>query len=87
MTPEQEREIRKAAQAFASSFFENMAVGHPDEITAAWLQEMHPELDAEEAELYRQFCKSQTCVFRGCYGDGSIMWPAWKAWIAELKSL
>lgn len=83
MTPEQEREIRRAAEKFADSIFNS----GPGRLTVPFLIRKHPELDAEEADSYLQFCRSQTIYHKVCYGDGSIMWPAWKAWIAELKSL
>jgi hypothetical protein len=44
-------------------------------------------LTKEEAEEYRLFCKRSTIVFKGCYGDGSKMWPKWNAFKAEIASL
>ena len=82
-----EDHIRRQARDFATKLFDNMAVGHPDEITAEWLMTMHPELSAEEAEEYHQFCQRSTIVFRGCYGEGSTMWPRWKAFKAEIASM
>ena len=82
-----EKAIRKAAEACARDFFENLAAGHPDELTSEWLMSIHPELDAEEAELYLLFCKRHTITFRGCYGQGKTMWPKWKAFKAEIASL
>lgn len=82
-----EDHIRRQARDFATKLFDNMAVGHPDEITAAWLMEKHPELSAEEAEEYRLFCQRSTIVFRGCYGDGGIMWPRWQAFKDEIAGM
>ena len=81
------KSIEKAAQEFVRSVFDDMAIGHPDELTSEWLMSIHPELDAEEAELYRMFCKRHTIVFRGCYGHGEIMWPMWQEFKAEIHSL
>lgn len=86
MTPDR-KEIERKAREFVTEWVENMAVGHPDEITAAWLMEKHPGLSAEEAEEYRLFCRRSTIVFRGCYGEGQIMWPRWQAFKAEIASL
>lgn len=82
-----EHEIRRQARDFATKLFDNMAVGHPDEITAEWLMSKHPELSAEEAEEYRLFCQRSTIVFRGCYVDGAIMWPKWTAFKAEIAGM
>lgn len=82
-----ERTIRQHAREVARDIFENLAVGHHEEITAEWLMQMHPSLNAEEAEEYRLFCKRSTITFKGCYGDGSIMWPKWNAFKAEIASL
>lgn len=71
--------IRKAASDFAAHLLENIAVGDKDEITSDWLMEKHPTLSKDEADRYRLFCKSKTIVFKGCYGDGEIMWPKWIA--------
>lgn len=81
------QEIHSKARDLVTSWMDNLAVGHVDEITAAWLMEMHPELDAEEAEEYRLFLMRNTFVFRGCYGNGSHWWPRWLAFKAEIKSL
>ena len=81
------RAIAKEAEKLARDFFDSMAIGHPDELTAARLMELHPELDAEEAELYRLFCKQHTITFCGCYGQGQIMWPKWQAFKAEIQAL
>ena len=78
---------RKEARDFARKFFETMADGKHDAITADWLRERHPELSSEEAEEYRVFCRSHTIVFRECYGDGQIMWPKWVALKNEIASL
>lgn len=56
-------------------------------VTAEWLMEKHPELTPEEAEEYRLFCKANTIVFKGCYGDGSIMWPLWVSFREEIAAL
>lgn len=82
-----ERAIRRKAREWVNDWMDNAAVGHPDEITSAWLMEVHPSLIAEEAEEYRRFCQRSTIVFKGCYGDGSIMWPKWNAFKAEIASL
>jgi len=82
-----ERQIRREAQNFARLMWESMSKDHPDEITSAWLMEKHPELTPEEAEEYRLFCKANTIVFKGCYGDGSIMWPRWVAFREEIAAL
>jgi hypothetical protein len=81
------RDIEAKARDLVNDWMDNMAVGHPDEITAEWLMEQHPELDAEEAEEYRLFCMRNTFVFRGCYGDGSRLWPLWQAFKNEIKGL
>lgn len=84
---EQHTRIDANARDLVNDLFLNMAVGHPEEITAAWLMERHPQLSEEEAEEYRLFCKAKTIVFRGCYGDGSKHWPAWQAFKNEIRSL
>lgn len=50
-------------------------------ITVEWLMQLHPELDPEQAEEYRRFCRSKTIVFKECYGDGSIMWPKYQEFL------
>ena len=82
-----DNEIRRHAKEVAQDMMENLAVGHRDEITVPWLMEMHPELDAEEAEEYRMFCKRNTIVYRGCYGEGQKMWPLWQAFKEEIAGL
>lgn len=82
-----EQQIRNAARDLVTELFDNAAVGHPDEVTVLWLMQQHPELSADEAEEYRLFCQRNTIVFRGCYGDGSIMWPRWQAFKAEIAGL
>lgn len=81
------KDIERAARELVTSWMDNMAVGHPDEVTVEWLMSKHPELDAEEAEEYRLFCMRNTIVFRGCYGDGGKMWPQWQAFKAEIRAL
>jgi hypothetical protein len=81
------KDIERKAREFVTDLMDNMAEGHPDEITAQWLMEIHPELNAEEAEEYRLFLMRNTFVFRGCYGDGSRWWPRWLSLTAEIKSL
>lgn len=81
------RPLAALARDTVREFMENAAVGHPDEITTEWIMEQHPSLDKEDAEEYRLFCKRSTIVFKGCYGDGSIMWPKWNAFKAEIASL
>lgn len=75
---DKKKQIEQAASEFAQNFFNNIANGHPDEITTDWLLSKHPDLDPDLAEEYRLFCKSNTIVFKGCYGDGEIMWPKWQ---------
>ena len=81
-----EESPEEAAKDFIRRWFDSIAEGHPDELTAPYLAELHG-LTAEEAEEYRQFCKAHTITFRGCYGDGSIMWPKWVAHKADIASL
>ncbi len=72
------RKIQRHAEHVARTALDP-APGDPDEITAAWLLEKHPESfrNLEEAEVYRQFCAAHTITWKGCYGSGSIMWPKW----------
>lgn len=71
----------------AREFFRTLQEMENGDITAGWLRDKHPELSLEEAEEYRLFCKANTIVYMGCYGDGSIMWPLWQSFKAELNSL
>ena len=81
------KDIKRMVRELATDWMDNIAKGHPDEITAKWLMEMHPELDPEEAEEYRLFLMRNTFIFRGCYGNGAIWWPRWLAFKAEIRSL
>lgn len=51
---------------------------HPEKITVAWLRTKHPELGRIEAESLRRFCEKKTIVFKGCYGNGEIMYKQWR---------
>jgi len=48
-------------------------------ISAEYLQGLHPELSIEGAESLNQYARGKTITHRECYGDGSIMYPLWKA--------
>lgn len=89
MEPDDYRDfIRREVEAFLQKAHEATKRKYfPDLITADWLMEKHPELSPEDAELYRQFCASQTIDFMGCYGNGEIMWPRWQALQAEIAAL
>lgn len=80
-------EPEEAARDFAYKFFDTWADNDPDRITVEWLISKHPELSAQEAEVYRLFCRWHTISLRSCYGQGQIMYPKWKAWLAEVASL
>lgn len=58
-----------------SSFLDG--VGDDEWLTIEYLMQLH-EISEEEAQSLLTFSKSQTINLKGCYGDGSIIFPMWK---------
>ena len=48
-------------------------------ISAEYLKGLHPELTLKECESLKAFSNNKTIAHKECYGDGSIMYPKWKA--------
>ena len=48
-------------------------------ISAEYLKGLHPELTLKECESLKAFSNNKTIYHKDCYGDGSIMYPKWKA--------
>lgn len=52
---------------------------HPEGLlNVEYLITKHPELNNQQAESLLRFSKEKTIVYKGCYGDGSIMFPMWE---------
>lgn len=49
-----------------------------EELTVAYLLDLHPELTYELASDLLNYSRSQTITLKGCYGNGRIIYPEWK---------
>ena len=47
-------------------------------LTVSYLLDLHPELTYELACDLLKYSRTQTITLKGCYGDGSIIYPEWK---------
>jgi hypothetical protein len=50
-----------------------------DNIDINYLISKHPELTVYSASDLLEYCHKNTIYRKMCYGDGSIMYPKWKA--------
>lgn len=48
-------------------------------LTVSYLLDLHPELTYELAVDLLNFSIKETISLKGCYGDGRIIYPLWKA--------
>lgn len=65
-------------------FIEERYPEESDLITTEFLCTLHPELSLAGATLLKEFAIRNTVTRRGCYGNGNIIYPKWRALIKEV---
>lgn len=72
--------IRAEADLFFHTVLKNSLSGIPEDewLTVEYLMQLHG-LSEDDATSLLIFSKSQTINLKGCYGDGSIIFPIWKS--------
>lgn len=76
------KNIEYEAKKFVDRYFKRIAEhihesGNDEMLNIDIIHEIHPQLNPSQCRSLLEFANSQTIHLRGCYGDGSKIYPQW----------